>query len=390
MTPIRVLVAEDAHDYREFLEILVTHDPDLELVGAASEANEAIAMAEAHRPDVAVLDVVMPGGGGAKAAREIRRRSPATRVLGLSGYKDRSTVVDMLRSGAEGYLLKGTPPREIVEVIRRTARGESSLSPDVTAELIEALSEQADPSQSITNEMRRLDRTRTELLQILAHELFTPITVIQGAAQLLAKDAPDVPRRRIDHLAPLIKASVARLQRLVRNIYIAATLDRDSADLSRSLVPVGMLLEKIGSEFPQAPLRVRLPTDRGLLRQPVWVDLDLAGRALAIVVENALDLSPESEPVQIDVLARDGWVHIMISDRGPGISDEARRRLFEPFAQVDSSATRGHEGLGVGLFLARRILSAHRGRIAFEPRPGGGTTFTLSFRAAPGSTAGTP
>src|SRR5581483_3017941 len=79
--------------------------------------DEALALARARRPDVALVDVKMPGGGGVRAAREIIRVSPQTRVLALSAYEDRQTVLQMLAAGAVGYLVKGTSPDEIVRAI---------------------------------------------------------------------------------------------------------------------------------------------------------------------------------------------------------------------------------------------------------------------------------
>jgi signal transduction histidine kinase len=73
-------------------------------------------------------------------------------------------------------------------------------------------------------------------------------------------------------------------------------------------------------------------------------------------------------------------VLVEISDRGPGLPPSSEGRVFEPFTQVDSSNTRPHEGLGIGLFLARRIMQVHGGQIAFSPRVGGGSTFSLEFR----------
>src|SRR5437870_1110487 len=96
---IRVLVADDEPDLRQAISDLVEGEDDLELVGAASNATEAAALAESSKPDVAVVDVRMPGGGP-EATRLIGKVSPETAVLALSAYEDRATVVTMLRAGA--------------------------------------------------------------------------------------------------------------------------------------------------------------------------------------------------------------------------------------------------------------------------------------------------
>ena len=121
--PLRVLIAEDKDTFRNAIGDLIDGEDGLDLVAAACDAQEAIDLAERLRPDIAMLDVKMPAGGGPRATREIRRRSPNTRIIALSAYEDRSFVLEMLQSGAVGYLVKGTPASEIVDAIKRADQG---------------------------------------------------------------------------------------------------------------------------------------------------------------------------------------------------------------------------------------------------------------------------
>ena len=131
--PIRVLIAEDEPLIRDLVVEIVREEPDMALAGAAGDADEAIALAREARPEIALLDVRMPGGGGPRAAREIRKASPGTRIVVLSALGDRGTVDEMLRAGAVSYLLKGTPVDEMTEAIRRVAREPLSI-PDLESE----------------------------------------------------------------------------------------------------------------------------------------------------------------------------------------------------------------------------------------------------------------
>ncbi len=133
---VRVLVAEDEEQLRAALCDLITGEEGIELVAVAVDADEAIEHARTLKPDVALLDMRMPGGGGSRAAREIGAVSPGTRAIALSAYDDRSNVLEMLGAGAIGYLVKGGPPAEIVEAIRRAARDQSSLPATILAELL--------------------------------------------------------------------------------------------------------------------------------------------------------------------------------------------------------------------------------------------------------------
>jgi EAL domain-containing protein (putative c-di-GMP-specific phosphodiesterase class I)/AmiR/NasT family two-component response regulator len=176
MDGIRVLIADDETEVRAALAELISSEDDLELVGAAGDADEAIELAIAKTPDVALVDVKMPAGGGPRAAREICRTSPQTRVLALSAYEDKTTVMEMLRAGAVGYLVKGTAPEEIVASIGRAMRGETAMSTEVMGSVVHELSAQL-RDQALTREQRQaaVDRIRRAVAGDGLQILFQPI-----------------------------------------------------------------------------------------------------------------------------------------------------------------------------------------------------------------------
>lgn len=117
--PLRVLVADDDPMIRLALSEVLDAEADLQVVAIAEDAPQAVSLAETHTPDVAVLDVRMPGGGGAHAAKEIRIRSPRTQLLAFSAYDDSGTVDELKRLGVREYLIKGVTNAEIVAAVRR-------------------------------------------------------------------------------------------------------------------------------------------------------------------------------------------------------------------------------------------------------------------------------
>ena len=129
----RVVIAEDDASLREALCDLISAQPHLELIGSAGGADEVIRLAADAHPDVILLDVRMPGGGGVRAAREIRRYAPLARVVALSAHSDRETVTQMLGAGAVGFIVKGSRAQEILAAINQAIRGETTLSPEVAA-----------------------------------------------------------------------------------------------------------------------------------------------------------------------------------------------------------------------------------------------------------------
>jgi DNA-binding NarL/FixJ family response regulator len=119
MTEVRVLISDDDEMIRDVLKEVLDEQPGIAVVAVAGDADEAIRLAEHHRPAVAVLDVRMPGGGGARAAREIVRRSPGTAILAFSAYADRASMAGLAAAGVTEYLVKGAPNETIVETVRR-------------------------------------------------------------------------------------------------------------------------------------------------------------------------------------------------------------------------------------------------------------------------------
>jgi DNA-binding NarL/FixJ family response regulator len=118
---ITVVLADDDRTFSAALQEVIVTAPQLRLVGLAGDATEALALVERHRPDVVVLDVRMPGGG-VQAAREVRRRSPATSIIALSAYDDRDNVASMAGAGAHKYLVKArVTSDDVVRAIRQAA-----------------------------------------------------------------------------------------------------------------------------------------------------------------------------------------------------------------------------------------------------------------------------
>jgi EAL domain-containing protein (putative c-di-GMP-specific phosphodiesterase class I)/CheY-like chemotaxis protein len=135
---VRIGIADDDAEIRSALADLVGMDSDLELAGQAADAAEAVTLAQEHHPDVFLVDVRMPGGGP-EATRGIRSVSPKTRVIAFSAYEDRTTVLEMLRSGAVSYITKGSGAGEILDAVGRAMEGQSVLSPAVSGQVVQEL-----------------------------------------------------------------------------------------------------------------------------------------------------------------------------------------------------------------------------------------------------------
>jgi len=224
---IRVLIAEDDDGMRAALEALVGSDATLELVASACDARTAIVAAERTAPDVCVIDVTMPGGGGVHATREIRAALPDARVVVLSGREDRETVLAMLRAGATGYVVKGSEPEEVLEAIRRTSRGESTLSRAVTDGVVGALTATFARDEDAERRRERLvERLRAAIDGDLLAMAYQPIVDLRTRRtvgfEALARFQADPPRptdewfREAGEVGLLLELELAAVRRGLR------------------------------------------------------------------------------------------------------------------------------------------------------------------------------
>lgn len=136
MRKIKVVLVDDHAVVREGLAAVLGRCSDLEVVGEAGSAAEAVEVTGRTQPDVVVMDIRMPGGSGIDACREIAARWPAVRLLVLTSYADDEAVLDSISAGASGYVLKQVGSQGLVEAIRRVAAGEALLDPAVTGQVL--------------------------------------------------------------------------------------------------------------------------------------------------------------------------------------------------------------------------------------------------------------
>jgi NarL family two-component system response regulator LiaR len=139
-TPIRVLIADDHAIVRKGICALLATEPNIEVVGEARDGQEACTQAQKAKPDVILMDLVMPGMDGLEATRRIVNLQPEARVLVLTSFAEDDQVFPAIKAGAHGYLLKDTGPEDLVQAIQQVHRGESSLHPSVARRLLRQLS----------------------------------------------------------------------------------------------------------------------------------------------------------------------------------------------------------------------------------------------------------
>jgi DNA-binding NarL/FixJ family response regulator len=163
--PIRVLIVDDHAVVREGLRAFLELQDRMEVIGEAGDGREAIEEAERLRPDVILMDLVMPRLDGVEAMRELHEQVPAARVIVLTSFLDDERLLPALRAGAAGYLLKNVEPQELARAIRLADAGEAMIDPAVAARLVDALVEVRG------DERPKLTRREQEVLELIGRGL---------------------------------------------------------------------------------------------------------------------------------------------------------------------------------------------------------------------------
>lgn len=192
MRPIRVLIADDERVIREALRLLVDSDPGLSVVAEAGDGAEVLRLVERHRPDIVLMDVQMPRMTGLEATRILATRPGGPRVIVLTMFDLDDHVYQALRAGASGFLLKNSPPAEVLRAVRAVHEGNALLAPEVTRRLIERLTPARRDLR--VEELTARERETLTLIgqgrsngEIAARLFVTPTTVRTYVSRILAK-----------------------------------------------------------------------------------------------------------------------------------------------------------------------------------------------------------
>lgn len=166
---IRILICDDQAIARHGLQMILSTARDLQIVGQAEDGQAALDLIEQTNPDLVLMDLKMPKLNGVQATRLIKQRFPAVHVLVLTTYDADEWVFDAVRAGANGYLLKDTPPPQLLDAIRNTVEGKAAIDPSVAGKILSSFAKQPVPPTMPLGE--ELSDREIEVLQLMAEGL---------------------------------------------------------------------------------------------------------------------------------------------------------------------------------------------------------------------------
>jgi DNA-binding NarL/FixJ family response regulator len=323
-SPIRVLVADDEETVVDVLRALIGSDPSLRFVGSAHDAEDAIEMTVRERPDVVLLDVRMPGGGGLRATREITKRCAPTKVVALSAHEDSDTVIGMISAGASAYVPKGDSTEKILRTIHKT---------------IDAGYTAAEQQPQLTLYSPMLPR-RTQQSTAVAK------AILDGAITAEFEPIADLATGRIVGFD-----ARPRVATLPNRSYDSWLADAEASDLlfdiemaafRASLSALQIIPEELFLEFEVTQSTASEGRFRRAIRKPVASRIVLGFSPLATADLSTLEAA---DPGGILATLRARGVRIASRDAGPGIASLRHLSLLSPeIARLDETLVRalGH------------------------------------------------
>ncbi|WNG28276.1 response regulator [Cystobacter fuscus] len=359
----RVLIVDDNADMRDYLHRILA--PHFE-VQRAVDGLTALEAARARRPDLIVSDVMMPGLDGLGLLRRLRE-DPELRaipVLLLSAQAGPEAAVSGLDAGADDYLVKPFSARELIARVRSNLELARTRRELFRHEALEA-------------GLREAVHARDEFLSVASHELKTPLTRFRLQLELVTRGLSEQSRERVGARLDTASQAVRNLAALVETLLDVSRINTGQLHLRFHDVDLGALVaeavedardeaERAGCTLgSQAKASLVARCDRTRIRQ---------------VIDNLLSNAVKfgrGKPVEVKLEAWGGLARVSVTDHGIGIDPRDRSRIFERFERAVSS--RHYGGFGLGLWIARQVVEAHRGDITVTPTPGGGSTFTLEL-----------
>jgi PAS domain S-box-containing protein len=369
-----------AHDHRALNQRLERQLVELEEARRQVEASGRKLALFAERAPIAVLEL-QPDGTVAEVnhAAEILFGYAAAELVGgsvkklirpeLHGEFDRmwhSLVT--ARESMSGLKLRN-PRRDGIDLVC-----EWTVTPlvNLRQEVIAVIAQGRDVTAQLEAERMKKDFTST-----LSHELRTPLTSIIGSLQLITSGVMGEVDKEVGELTAVAERNAQRLLDLINDLLDIEKIESGKLALAPETIAVDDLVREsivLNQAFAER-FKVRFRSHGDAPERRVHADRKRLLQVMTNLLSNAVKFSPEGGEVEISTEDAGAKVRVSVHDRGPGIPEAFRARIFGRFTQADSTATRHKGGTGLGLAICKRLLELMRGRIGFDDRPGGGTTF---------------
>jgi len=234
------------------------------------------------------------------------------------------------------------------------------------------------------SERKKVDRMKSEFISTVSHELRTPLTSISGSLGLVESGTLGALPTKAERMVSIAHRNTEQLKQLVDDLLDMEKLVSGKMIMKLETQEVGPVIEesaeRLGTYALESGVSVQIEDDASTCM--VNIDRLRLGQALTNLLSNAIKFSPPDRQVLVHSKVEHGLLRILVTDQGPGIPDNFRSRIFQKFAQADSSDTRGKRGTGLGLAITKEIMTQMGGDVGFDSEEGKGARFWLSLPTA--------
>ena len=364
--PAHILLIEDNPGDADLVRLRLVESKSEVHVNCVPRLSDALACLDAETPSLVLLDLNLPDSHGAETFRRIMQKAPNVPVVILSGQDDEALGFKAVHLGVQDYLVKG----------------------DITGKQLERAIRYAVERQGL---LRALDISRKQQLEFknqflshVSHELRTPLTCIHQYVTLLLDGlagplAPD----QHDHLKTVLK-SVNQLHAMIRDLLEATRADSGKLRVEARCINIGELMHQAVAMMRPIAAEKHVGLEIGLdMTIPlVYADPDRTLEVLINLIDNGIKFTAAdgSVIVKASLVETDPTaVYLSVTDSGRGIPPESLPQVFERLYQDPNAVDGNRSGLGLGLYIAKEIVTLHGGRMWVASQPGSGSTFSFTL-----------
>lgn len=375
----RILIVDDDAALLQALPQAVTLRMQDVSVDVADSATGALQLVQEHDYDAIVSDIKMPGMDGLALIEKLHMLCPDTPTVLITGHGEHDLAIQALRVGAYDFIQKPidrdyfiTALQRAIQIyqMRRQITEQQKALEQYASYLEQAVTER-------TRELAEANAAKDIFISVASHELKTPLTTLKGITQML--------RRRVVNGEPvelktfsMLENSIRRMEVLVNDFLNTSLVDAGMFSLHRQSGDLIALCQNLLADYREE-MGPWLHID--ILESDLKIDMDCEriSQVLLNLLSNARKYSPPDTPITVRVERRGNQAIISVSDQGIGIPPERLSHIFERFYRVPEVEiqTGSSSGVGLGLYIAQKIVERHNGHITAKSTPGQGTTFTI-------------
>lgn len=414
----RILVVEDSRTQAEELKLILEFSGHT--VETADDGTVGLEKVKGGNFDLVISDIVMPTMNGYDLCRAIKS-APATcntPVILLTSLSTPSDILRGLEAGADNYCTKpfdsdalvtrvesmlsfcpvdtAVPRREPVEIsaFGMKFRIESDRAKILTL-LVSSLQDTMQTNAKLEASRSELENQNTKLaalnseknrfIGMASHDLRNPLGVIMGYSEFLLDPNMEFGDAERREMLQTIASTSQFMLRLVEDLLNVAQIESGQLNLERQTLDIVQLVRTnatLNQMLAQAK-KTTIAVHADFPSKQVSVDRAKIEQVLNNLVTNAVKFSPPASMVDVRIGEGGGEITVSVTDRGPGIPESERGKLFQPFQRTSVKSTAGESSTGLGLLIARRIVEGHGGRIWVDSEVGHGSTFAFALPAAP-------